>query len=129
MNKMKKNRKGFTLAELLAVVAIIAVLVAIAIPVFTSATNKAEEAVEVANARSVYGMGMVAVVDGSYSEKSISETYDGKTYTFTCTFDDNKDVATWKVAVNGGINSAYGTENGLKDFNQIEIDGKSDYTP
>ena len=29
------NRKGFTLAELLIVVAIIAVLVAIAIPVFT----------------------------------------------------------------------------------------------
>jgi prepilin-type N-terminal cleavage/methylation domain-containing protein len=30
---MKKNNKGFTLAELLIVVAIIAVLVAIAIPV------------------------------------------------------------------------------------------------
>lgn len=32
----KQNRKGFTLAELLIVVAIIAVLVAVAIPLFTS---------------------------------------------------------------------------------------------
>ena len=33
---MKKNKKGFTLAELLIVVAIIAVLVAISIPIFTT---------------------------------------------------------------------------------------------
>ena len=32
----KQNRKGFTLAELLIVVAIIAVLVAVVIPLFTS---------------------------------------------------------------------------------------------
>ncbi|MGO4946443.1 type IV pilin protein [Blautia sp. Sow4_E7] len=38
---MKKSRKGFTLAELLIVVAIIAVLVAVAIPVFGSQLEKA----------------------------------------------------------------------------------------
>ena len=36
-----KNKKGFTLAELLIVVAIIAVLVAVAIPIFTSQLEKA----------------------------------------------------------------------------------------
>ncbi|MEG1429394.1 MAG: prepilin-type N-terminal cleavage/methylation domain-containing protein, partial [Hydrogenoanaerobacterium sp.] len=40
-----KNKKGFTLAELLIVVAIILVLVAIAIPLFTSATESANKAV------------------------------------------------------------------------------------
>lgn len=48
------NRKGFTLAELLIVVAIIAVLVAIAIPVFTTQKYKAELAVDQANIRSYY---------------------------------------------------------------------------
>ena len=51
---MKKNNKGFTLAELLIVVAIIAVLVAIAIPIFTSQLEKARDAVSVSNMRAAY---------------------------------------------------------------------------
>jgi type IV pilus assembly protein PilA len=50
----KNNRHGFTLAELLIVVAIIAVLVAIAIPVFTSQLEKSREATDAANIRSAY---------------------------------------------------------------------------
>lgn len=48
---MKNDKKGFTLAELLIVVAIIAVLVAISIPIFTSQLKKARVAVNQANAR------------------------------------------------------------------------------
>ena len=48
------KRRGFTLAELLIVVAIIAVLVAVAIPVFTAQLNKAKYATDEANARSIY---------------------------------------------------------------------------
>jgi len=51
---MKKNRKGFTLAELLIVVAIIAVLVAIAIPVFTNQLEKSREATDASNIRAAY---------------------------------------------------------------------------
>ena len=50
----KNNKKGFTLAELLIVVAIIAVLVAIAIPVFSSQLEKSREATDLANIRSAY---------------------------------------------------------------------------
>ncbi len=50
----KMNKKGFTLAELLIVVAIIAVLVAIAIPVFSTQLDKAKLATGTANARSAY---------------------------------------------------------------------------
>lgn len=49
--KFRKNEKGFTLAELLIVVAIIGVLVAISIPIFTSQLEKSREAVDLANLR------------------------------------------------------------------------------
>ncbi len=49
-----KNNKGFTLAELLIVVAIIAVLVAIAIPVFTSQLERSREATDLSNIRAAY---------------------------------------------------------------------------
>ena len=50
----KNNQKGFTLAELLIVVAIIAVLTAIAIPVFSSQLEKAKIATDKANVRAWY---------------------------------------------------------------------------
>lgn len=54
MKKTLHNKKGFTLAELLIVVAIIAVLVAIAIPIFTAQLEKAREATDMANIRAAY---------------------------------------------------------------------------
>ena len=54
--KKKNNKKGFTLAELLIVVAIIAVLTAIAIPVFSAQLEKAREATDLANIRSAYAV-------------------------------------------------------------------------
>lgn len=61
---MKKNNKGFTLAELLIVVAIIAVLVAIAIPIFSAQLEKAREATDAANIRSAYAEAMVEALSG-----------------------------------------------------------------
>ncbi len=60
---MKKlNKKGFTLAELLIVVAIIAVLTAIAVPLFVGALDKAEKATFEANQRSIQGMGVAILL-------------------------------------------------------------------
>ena len=51
---LKKNKKGFTLMEMLIVVAIIAVLVAIAIPTFSNALTKAKVSADKANVRAYY---------------------------------------------------------------------------
>ena len=52
--KLHKNEKGFTLAELLIVVAIIGVLAAISIPIFSAQLEKAREATDIANLRTAY---------------------------------------------------------------------------
>ena len=51
---MKNNNKGFTMAEMLIVVAIIAVLVAIAIPTFVGQLSKTQKTADLANIRSAY---------------------------------------------------------------------------
>lgn len=61
MRKMK-NSKGFTLMEMLIVVAIIAVLIAIAIPTFNASLNKARVATDEANIRSGYASVMAEVL-------------------------------------------------------------------
>ena len=68
---MKKvNEKGFTLAELLIVVAIIAVLVAVAIPTFGNQIEKAREATDIANLRAAYAQ----VVTDSMEDPTVGTT-------------------------------------------------------
>ena len=66
MEKMRrkiKGKKGFTLMEMLIVVAIIVVLLAIAIPAFNSALKKAKTAADEANVRSYYAEILIKNMD------------------------------------------------------------------
>lgn len=79
MLNLKKDSKpvkkaGFTLAELLIVVAIIAVLTAIAIPVFTSQLEKSREAVDISTLRSYYAEIAAAVNSGELKDVGDSIT-------------------------------------------------------
>lgn len=65
----KNNNRGFTLAELLIVVAIIAVLTAIAIPVFTSQLEKSRESVDLSNVRAAYAEVMTAALTNDGTAK------------------------------------------------------------
>ncbi|MCI6638212.1 MAG: prepilin-type N-terminal cleavage/methylation domain-containing protein, partial [Bilifractor sp.] len=79
---MKKNRKGFTLAELLIVVAIIAVLVAISIPIFSSQLEKSRKAVDLANVRSAKAAAAAEYMNSGMTE-SKTYYYDAATGTVT----------------------------------------------
>lgn len=52
---MKNNKKGFTLIEMMAVIAIVAVLVAVIIPIMNGSTDKAAAATNASNLRGVEG--------------------------------------------------------------------------
>ena len=72
--RMKENKKGFTLAELLIVVAIIAVLVAISIPIFTSQLEKSRDAVSIANIRAAYAEAATANLTGASNGTNVEYT-------------------------------------------------------
>lgn len=73
---VKHGSKGFTIAELLIVVAIIAVLSAIAVPVFGSQLEKSREATDLANVRIAYG----EVIAAALTEDTSSPLYNGGIY-------------------------------------------------
>ena len=54
MKTNKRRGRGFTIMEMLIVIAVIAVLAAIAIPVFSSSLHKAKVAADIANVRAYY---------------------------------------------------------------------------
>ena len=74
MNKLNaklKNQGGFTLVEMLVVVAIVAILIAISIPMVGSALEKAREATDDANYRDAAALGNIILL----SEDSPNGTY------------------------------------------------------
>ena len=85
MNKLKaklKKQGGFTLVEMLIVIAIIAVLIAITIPLVTTELENAREATDAANLRSAYAVVMIdAVQQGGSTTKTVevplTQTKDG----------------------------------------------------
>lgn len=68
---MPRNKKGFTLIEMLVVVAIIAVLVAVVMPVVSNSTAKAQAATDAANLRAVYAELNIHVLNGEMTIQEI----------------------------------------------------------
>lgn len=70
---MKKNNKGFSLVEMMIVIAIVAVLVAVVVPIIGVSKNKAKGAVDAANIRTM----MAEVATKRVSENDETKLLDG----------------------------------------------------
>ncbi|MEG1470500.1 MAG: prepilin-type N-terminal cleavage/methylation domain-containing protein [Anaerovoracaceae bacterium] len=72
----KVNKKGFTLAELLVVVAIIAILVAVSIPIFSGKLEEARKNTDLANVRAAKASAVVEYLTGEYKGTEYWRYYD-----------------------------------------------------
>lgn len=73
---MKNNKKGFTLVELVIVVAVMAVLVAVAIPTVSSIINSAETSVAESNAKTIESMIKLEQAEADGEEFEIQDVLD-----------------------------------------------------
>jgi prepilin-type N-terminal cleavage/methylation domain-containing protein len=97
LKMMKKNRKGFTLVELMVVVVILGILVAIAVPVYNSSTQKAQDNANKATARTILGAIQVASANNETnnpSETQINACLNNPKITISATASD---TAPWTV--------------------------------
>jgi len=72
MSNDMKTKKGFTLAEMLIVVAIIGILIAIIVPTITNNLEKAREATDLSNLRNAVSMVSSAAISDTMAHSNVS---------------------------------------------------------
>ena len=107
-----RNKKGFTLIEMLVVIAIIAILVAIIIPTVTSATTKAAAATNAANLRSLIAEATTDYIAGVDDNTGLV-AYTASTKSFTVTTSAPKSKKCGDVAANVSATIAIDSTTGL----------------
>lgn len=137
----RENKKGFTLAELLIVVAIIGVLVAVSIPIFTSQLEKSREATDAANIRDAYAIVMSASLTQDKQDELTKLNTDKITYTvsgaegsyvYSATVKLTQQQDEWQTGAQdiGGVALAADTakKNGIATVTYTQSTGKATIT-
>ena len=89
MKKLNKNKKGFTIVELVIVIAVISILAAVLIPTFSGVIAKANQSACLQEAVSLYHEALTLdLADGTQDAKDGNTTIsavEGKSVTYTIT--------------------------------------------
>jgi prepilin-type N-terminal cleavage/methylation domain-containing protein len=129
----KMNKKGFTLIEMLAVIAIIAVLVAIIVPAVGSSTMKANAATNAANLRSAAASITIDYVNGTCKTTTTGEGDDAVTTItdFSITppvekaADDGITGGTFKAVLdNGEVICSFGDDGTIANYSKVAESGE-----
>lgn len=117
----REKKKGFTLAELLIVVAIIAILVAVSVPIFTSQLDKARKSTDEANLRACKALVMNSIITGDFQESQWGKV---GTDAYSAKYDSKKGILvpyTASVKGYGQGSSVKGTTNDETSENEQVI--------
>ena len=126
LKKVRGNKKGFTLAELLVVVAIVGILVAISIPVFTAQLGKARRATNNANLRAAKAAAVAAYLTGEDNNgKSVEYKYDIASGSVDV---ENHDEGATEVVINDTTTAKKVISNDVYDNIWVVVDATGDGT-
>ena len=122
MRDTPEKKKGFTLGELLIVVAIISVLVAVAVPTFSYQLEKAREAVDISNLRHAREAGVAYFMGETLKHEISRKYYDADTGELVEWVIED-DVKAIKPYGKGTAASGLGlwTEHGLKYNDKLDV--------
>lgn len=122
IKRVREEKGGFTLAELLIVVAIVLVLVAIAVPVYTGSLDSANTAVGKSAVRAVKGEAVAAyITDSSITNKTTEQKY-------TATVSQNGDVTGLTKGGGGTEIASNATDDKYKELGVDIADGGASVT-
>lgn len=103
--KNLKNKKGFTLVELVIVIAVIAILAAVLIPTFSNVIEKANASKELQEVTNAYKEALVNVLEDGVVDKNETTSAGGYTFTFddaqNATITKGNEASGWQLS--GGV--------------------------
>ena len=120
---MIRNKKGFTLIEMLVVIAVIAVLVSIIVPVVNNASDKSAAAADAANLRAAKAAISTGLLDGVYTPNEASISAEELEVPVTSNYRDGGAFSA-KIE-NGKVIVLYGNM-GIDELADIADNGKAD---